>query len=287
MDSTSEGVHARNIQKMYFQDNCAIHVLRFRKAIDPNIMAKAISFVRAQTATPYTTGEAMQSVVAPLGKGTARQFCSRLVARAYAHAGVQLVANPHYCTPAQILNSKKLIEISNVTEWASNEQAEEVQRTDATIGMRKVTIAFIEAVRGIAPDVMNVNDAIRLSINSPEYDSKIYEALQKSGYLDYWRVEQINFPWRHDIVDMVRLQNSDTTLIPEIRAYCNQTIASDAAGEFSHWNECLKALQDTGPARSNMTIQAMIDLYIHLNIQHHMRIKTATIWLKWRENFPI
>jgi hypothetical protein len=34
IDATSEGVHARNTQRLFFEDGCALHVLRFEGWLD-------------------------------------------------------------------------------------------------------------------------------------------------------------------------------------------------------------------------------------------------------------
>jgi len=278
MDSTTEGVHARNIAKMFYPDDCAIHVLRFHPAIAPAAMAEAIDFVRGRTAAAYDIREAIRSVVAPFGSGNDRQFCSRLVARAYASAGVELVKNPNYCTPADILRSPLLVELEDVTEWISEEDAAEVERTDATVGMRKVTMKFIDAVRQIAPDVRELNDAIPTCIARPEHDEPISQALRRSGYLDHWKVERDIFPWRYASDAMVQFANSGVPTAV-LRSYCESTLASDEAGEFDHWRACAQSLSVAVKDHPRLTIYLLQELYGRLNVQHDKRIAVAQDWL--------
>lgn len=91
MDSTSNGVHSKNIEKIFYEDNCSIYVLRLRNPIDDFLTDKVINFVRASTGTPYSIKEAALSAKdMNNSKGSEKMFCSRLIARAYSSVGVDL-----------------------------------------------------------------------------------------------------------------------------------------------------------------------------------------------------
>jgi uncharacterized protein YycO len=108
IDSTMEGVHARNLQKIFYEDDCAVHALRPVTALASEAMRAVILYARLATGAPYALREAAQSVRKPKGSGSDKQFCSRLVARAYSAGGINLVDNPDFCTPQQLKESALL-----------------------------------------------------------------------------------------------------------------------------------------------------------------------------------
>jgi len=67
--------------------------------------ALAISnFVRMRVGTQYSTKEALKTVAGGSKNWTRKQFCSRLVAQAYASVAHTLVPNANFCSPGDIKN---------------------------------------------------------------------------------------------------------------------------------------------------------------------------------------
>ena len=95
MDATGEGVHARNTQRMFFPEDCAIHVLRPKSPLSKRESDIICNFVRSHVGTEYSKREAAATLVTGLRNWSAKQFCSRLVAQAYATAGRYLVPDPN------------------------------------------------------------------------------------------------------------------------------------------------------------------------------------------------
>ena len=87
IDSTGDGVHARNLGRIILEPGCAGHVLRPVMPLSTDQLRAVISFARAAVGTRYTKTGAAKSVLAGFIAGR-RQFCSRLVAQAYRDAGV-------------------------------------------------------------------------------------------------------------------------------------------------------------------------------------------------------
>ena len=53
MDSTGEGVQARNVDKMFYDDSCAIYAYRLKQAISPEQMQGVIDYVRSENGPAY------------------------------------------------------------------------------------------------------------------------------------------------------------------------------------------------------------------------------------------
>lgn len=279
MDSTGEGVQARNVQKMFYPESCSIYILRLKKPIPESKVKKVINYIRSETGTPYTLGEAVLAV-GKTGRGSNNQYCSRLVARAYASVGVELVKNPDFCTPADLKRSALLEAQKNPSVKISQEQIESIeQEGDATIGMRFVTESLMEKARIIKKEIKDVNDIWRMAIEKPEYDERLSIALQESGYLDYWKVEINKYPWRYDSTKIVRFYHSlpDPSILFD---YCRQTLKDSEDGVFDHWKNTLEELNSLHGQYPRKTLELLCNSYLKMNFYQHVRVKSAQILLK-------
>lgn len=280
MDSTGEGVHARNIEKMFYDDSCAIYAFRPVADIPDEALEKVVAYVRAETGSPYALAESMVSPFMPKVRGGANQFCSRLVARAYASVGLVITDNPEFATPADIQRSPFLKEIADVVlEVSADEQLSVAEGGDTTAGMRNAISNLMEAIRKIAPSIRVQNDIEPFLLKNPEFDSAFAEAYRNSGYLTYWQVETERFPWRYDPVAIVQFYHAidDKDVLFD---YCRETIRHDNEGDFKHWDDNLKAMQRLMAIKPLETFRLNLDLYIKLCFNHERRVKAAQLLLK-------
>lgn len=282
MDSTGEGVQARNPQKMFYPDDCAIHIRRLSGGLDPNVAKEIISYVRQATGTSYAKVEAVRSVASPSGSGSNKQFCSRLVARAFSSVGILLCDNPDFCTPEDLKDSEFLEEISPAWVSVSNDEVAEIERTDATIGMRKVTNDLLAAARIVLPSIESVSDITRAAIQRPDLDDVLAEALVDSGYLDYWRTQEHRFPWRYDFNLMVSFAFASKQY-EGIDEYCRITLQGEISGEMDHWRKCLETYEQLCSVHQRRVLELERELYRNLVNQHEMRVETAERWMQGRK----
>ena len=280
MDSTGDGVQARNIQKMFYPDTCAIHVYRSIIRPDEAVLDRIVKYVRSETGAPYAKFEAARSAFKPPSKASDHQFCSRLVARAYEEAGLPLTANADYTTPADLQRSRELVEITAVViEVSEEEQAYLEKMGDTTKGMREITSDLLARVRAIAPDIRVLNDIEPYLLANPAHDAIFAQAYKESGYLDFWRVELERHSYRYDSMRMVQFYHSleDKS---ELLDYCRQTLQDDASGDFGHWKTNLDAYSALVNVRPLQTFQLNRDLYFKLVFNHDQRVKIAGMILK-------
>lgn len=276
MDSTGEGVQARNIDKMFYDDSCAIYAYRPVKELSPEQLDKVIAYARSETGAPYSVLEAIISVITPFGRGSRKQYCSRLIARAYASAGVKLVWRPNYCSPGGLQCSKKLVELHDVVVQVSEEEIAALEAGgDTTIGMREITNKLLDTIKEFAPSVRVLNDIDPLVRDNPSLDDNIAEAYQESGFLDFYKVELQRFPWRYDSTLMVQQYHMMGEHKDLLMGYCVETLDHELRGGFEHWKHNLvayKQMQDRFPRK---TFELMVNLYFNLCFYHERRIKTA------------
>lgn len=175
MDSTGEGVHARNLQRQIYNDDCAIYAYRATAPIDPEAMNQIVDYVRSEVGAPYATLDAIRSPFKPKRKGSPAQFCSRLVARAYANAGFPLTENPDYTTPADLQCSTHLESIPDVELQVTAQEKVELEAGDSVKGMREVTNDLLERLRAIVPEIRVLNDIYPFLMQNPSFKDELLE----------------------------------------------------------------------------------------------------------------
>ncbi len=63
IDAASEGVHARNTQRLLFEEKCVVHVLHLRAGISDTQLAAVLNLIRGHIGTQYSAKEAMLTVL--------------------------------------------------------------------------------------------------------------------------------------------------------------------------------------------------------------------------------
>jgi hypothetical protein len=280
IDSTSDGVHARNLQKIFYEDDCAIYALRPIKPLTDQERLTIIRYARSVVGTRYAILDAVRSVTTPKGSGGMRQFCSRLVARAYKEAGIQLVANPDFCTPEQLKGSPLLQELSSLAVPISAEEIAEIEsRPNRADGMAQVTNAFLEQVRPFAPQVESINDALEFLVTNRGFDGQVHAALSSSGYLDFWQLERQEFSWRYDLEDMREIASSNPSILSDLTNYCLISLRDIDNGDFDHWSQSLHVWRLKAKSEGLKSFLAMVQLHENLVEGVQLRRSVAESWL--------
>ena len=282
IDSTSEGVQARNLQREFFRNDEQVSAFRLRAGLPLLEMQKVVDFARSEVGTRYSKIEAARSVLKIAKPRGRRQFCSRLVARAYASVGIQLVTDQDYCTPEELRKSDLLQELDDITVPVSAEEVAAMsKRSNPLQLMREAQNAVLAFVRSLDPEVENFSDVDRVVREQPEWDAAIADAYRKSGYLDLWEYELAAHPYRYHLALMEEI--TEPHLVADMRAYCVHTIREYYSGgsrfavNLAHY----EASQQESPRE---TIGILIELYRTLVRDHERRVETARQWLA--RHFP-
>lgn len=280
IDATAEGVQGRNTQRLIYDDKSAIHVLRLRRDLIGAEALEICNYARNAIGTEYTTVEAARSAYGGSKKSTRKQFCSRLAARAYASAGINLVADPHYCTPDNLKGSPHLLLVPDVTEPVSQAEFEIwSKRLDFPQMMRDSTNTLLKAARECERSIQSVNDIDRHLVEHPEDDDFMCRALDASSYLTLWVIETDENPWQYDVALMDRVP--DATAVEE---YCKGTLADETIGTsryFVNRGGYVMLSQQYGLRYFSLKLE----LYEILAALHRRRVEVAKRWLESR-NFP-
>jgi hypothetical protein len=273
IDATGEGVHARNVQRLFFNDDCALHVLRLKEPPTQAQIEQVCQFVRQAIGSQYSTLEAVRTVFGGSDQWTRKQFCSRLVAQAYDSAGINLVSDPNYCAPADLADSPLLGAVPNATEAVSETEAERwMAHRDLTGAMRDAINAVLEGARAKDERIQTFEDVVPHLINHPENDAYFADLLKSSGYLTAWQLNTERNRWQYEDSYMAELP------FDECAEYCKGTLDEESGAS--------RYLINRGAYRSlsfqyKLTSFALFfELYDLLASLHRQRVAVARRWLE-------
>lgn len=209
--SDGDGVHAGNTQRRLFAGSADAVVLRLRDC-DQATVERACEFARSEVGKQYSKMEAARSKLwrtetEQLGDSN-RQFCSRLVAQAYAFAGISLVTNADYCYPSDFLSSPHLQRVDTPLRQASAAEIDFAKSESPLERQTRATNFILSEVRKLSgTDVQTFEQIPQLLLQRPQHDRAICEIFRASGYLDFWREDVLRNPWRYDAAQFARLQH--------------------------------------------------------------------------------
>lgn len=282
IDSDTDGVHANNTQRLFWPTQCAAHALRMRRKLSDDQLQKIITYARSQIGTRYTYFGAARSMplVKPLSSesDSPRQFCSRLVARAYEYAGLRLVESPDFCTPEDLKQSSLLFEIPHAIITASEEHMSAINNViDITKIMRDTTSAVLSGARGISDKIESLNDIDGYLVAYPEHDAEISQLYLESGYLAVWKIECDKNPWHYDLDLMLAIHGRDT----QLREYC-ETILVDQDASLQRFEVNRAGYSILLERHGLKTFRLLKELNEKLIDLHAKRCEVALKWLSSR-----
>jgi hypothetical protein len=220
--------------------------------------------------------EAVKTVAKRSRRKTRRQFCSRLAAQAFAAAGINLVADPDYCTPQELRESHLLAEVPDVMIEASAEQAKAwEERANIPQLMIDTTNAVLRSARRISSDIENLNDIDFHLVAHPQHDAAMRQAYEESGYLTLFRIGKN--PWHYDF-DLMKELGNRSGATEYVEWYCRVTI--DGAADGRRFRANRQHYQKLSNEMGLTTFHCLAELYGRLSVLHEARVETARRWLR-------
>jgi hypothetical protein len=275
IDATGEGVHARNTQRLFFPDDCPIYVLRLQRALSRRELDLICAFVRARVGTRYSKREAVSTAFGGMDTWSTRQFCSRLVAQAYAAAGVPLVTDPNFCSPGDLKDSPLLTEVVGATETITDYEIKRWENdSDMTQMTREATNSLLDGIRKKNKNIENLNDVDTHLIQHPEDDAYFCELLEGSGYLELWKPELEKNWWQYDVEAL----NAAGWPARQIESYCKMVLrAAVNGGKRYHLNKAgYLHLYGEFALESFRLLSSLYEVLADLDMQ---RFQVAKQWL--------
>jgi cell wall-associated NlpC family hydrolase len=219
--SDLNGVHAANPIRMPFSAENEPLVLRLREISDEQVIRTICDYARAQIGTQYSVPEAVASAFARSRAGRSkqnRQFCSRLVAEAYAAASVHLVPNPSYCYPSDLANLEVMVRVEQPLRDLTPAEVRFISKPSPLEAQTAITNDLFRRLRlASSEDIQTHDQIVECLLRRPELDEAFSEILASSGYLDMWRMDVAINPWRYDAEARQRIKISEQQRQWEIR----------------------------------------------------------------------
>lgn len=276
IDSTGEGVHARNTRRMFFSDSCAVYVRRLAAGLSDEQRELIISFARNRIGTRYSKREAVRSSVGTTKSPSRQQFCSRLVAQSYAWAGIWLVDSRDYCTPDDIKNSTPLVSVADAVLPVCDEDVARVQLDlDTNDVMREVANRLLDSARTRSAEIECFDDIDAYLVLNPADDECLVKFYEDSGYLTVWKTEFNKNRWQYELPLLVAMPGTRL----EKRNYCAGVIEDHAEVLVRHEGNRAgyTVLNDQFGLR---TFAKLVTLYEKLVDLQFARRRVALQWLQ-------
>lgn len=142
-------------------------------------------------------------------ESTKKQFCSRLVALAYAQIGYDFInlGSPHYCTPGKLARTKAFEVVPGMIREALPGEIEFAKTHDPIKQNAEQTFEWLAKVRALVKskpelnaqfDIQTVNDVGALLIERPELDEIVVGYLHENEYLTYYNHDVKVNPYRYN-----------------------------------------------------------------------------------------
>lgn len=276
IDSTGDGVHSRNTQRLFYPDNCMIHVMRLKVPISAKRMKLVVDYARGCVGTEYSVKEAVKSVTGPKQEKTKKQFCSRLIARAYAQASVNFIPNVDYCRPDHLLKSHLLFEVEDAVRNATQEEKDQI---DAIPNIPQMTMDatnhILKGARTLDPSIQCLSDLDEHLMRHPDADSFVIELYSDSGYLTLWYVEKCKNEYRYDLGLFEAIHASEK----QKREYCVQTV-DDFDNMIRRFEVNRAGYQKYFNEHRILTFFILYELYEKLYSLEITRYEVAREWLE-------
>ena len=207
--SDGDGVHSGNTQRRLFMAMGDAAVLRLRNP-DTSTLERACIYARTQVGKQYSKTEAVRSrtfrEATEQSEYSNRQFCSRLVAQAYAYAGVTLVHNTDYCYPSDLGNSQHLEAVATPLRQATAAEIEFAQSESPLERQIRATNFILDEVRKLSGrDIQTFEQLPAFLVENPQHDQSVCTIVKASGYLDLWMEDLLRNAWRYDPVEFQKL----------------------------------------------------------------------------------
>ena len=272
VDSTMYGVRTSNTQRMLFHEDETVIALRPRADLSADQLRTVLDYARSQNGARYDLWGAARSRKGTGPSAGNRQFCSRLVSRAYAAAGIVCHEDVDYCSPQHLVDSELFEEVPDPTVVVSDAEAARWGRHPNGVDrMWKAQAALLKGVRRLDDGVENFEDVVQFVLDHPEKDERVSRLLRRSDFLDVWRFDLKHNPWRTDIGLMADMPPD------EVDVYCRATL-DDEPGGGDRYHQMLATLVHLSGLYDRVSLRRLVTLHEKLCELHERRLAVARRW---------
>ncbi|MBK5008622.1 hypothetical protein IAE33_000482 [Pseudomonas sp. S60] len=199
IEAVQAGVFSKNPQRIILDKPSHCVVLRSKKPLSEQELDQICLYARNQVGSLYALDEATLALPRRLMKleSTKKQFCSRLVALAYAEIGYDFINlnSPHYCTPGKLARTKAFEVVPGVVREALPDEVEFAKSNDPLKKNAEITFEWLAKVRALVQsnpelnatyDIQTINDVGDMLVKQPELDEIVVNFLHENEYLTFF-----------------------------------------------------------------------------------------------------
>lgn len=211
IEATIDGVFSKNPQRMIFNKPTDVLVLRAKKTLLPHEAHVICANAQDKVGSLYALNEAITLKARSLlrRENSKQQFCSRLVAMAFDDAGFDLInlRHPPFCTPRQLSLCKAFWPVKGIVRPAEHEEVEFAHTPDPARENQRQMYEWLDKTRELVKrspelagtwDIQTQKDVNEFLVSNPKYDKEISRFAEDSGYLQFYKIEQTQNPFRYN-----------------------------------------------------------------------------------------
>ena len=267
-------VQARNLARLLFdkkEDTCVVRIKE--KYLSEHTIDAAIYYARTVVGNPYAWYDVFRLKDGMTDRFTKEtQICTRLVAKAYAYSGLNIVNNVEMCTPQQILKSKCVVECKDLLRVASDFDLRFAESYDVTDDMVRATETLFDSLKSYGDGKIRSMSALKdYVISHPEDDEAITILLQQSGYLNVLEIEEEKNQYNYDVTKFIKFYGTDHAYYAAICAL-EENLGGKYRYEQQYKGLILEFFSIGGKSHFLIT---MISLYKQIIEQHDKRIRVC------------
>jgi hypothetical protein len=202
--ATTDGIFTINAQRILVEEKEDLEVFRPITPLANYEVEELVKFLRSKVGTLYSIKEA--SIAGkkerPEQTKTQMQFCSRLIAQAYAHIGRNIVKNPDYCQPAELEHSDSLNIVPFMILKATKKEIDFASTKNHVYENQLSTYDWLNKTRAYAVSkfkyhkIISHQDVMNFIIKYPNAGTDVCKFIKKSGYLENYKTEIENNLYR-------------------------------------------------------------------------------------------
>lgn len=208
-------VKAQQVKRTLYLEKDDVIVLKYKEALSFQQQFKIIDFVRSEIGKEFH----MPREVFPFAQSSDeneqnREYCVRLIAKAFEYAGVPIVEDSDYCTPMDIINSGHLLN-TNVTLHEA--ELDDIQYAHSNCVINKqddYTYELFDNIRKVvSADIQTEEQLRQFIIDNPSKDTMIYNAIKDLPYFTMLNQYHTDHPEEYDVQSLIKIYKGDALCV--------------------------------------------------------------------------
>ncbi|WP_036877046.1 YiiX/YebB-like N1pC/P60 family cysteine hydrolase [Xylanibacter oryzae] len=204
IEADGTGVMMNHVYSYAFKDDDHGCIMRLKKSCSKKRIDELLYWLRQQMAMEFGSFQARK---VPVLKNTDEQgeknrtFCSRLVAQAYHQIGIDLVKNPDFCSPDDILGSDFLVKVEPSLQPFTADMSNTVMNNQKQRADSDTYLADLFQTMGqfYNEDIQKIDQLLIAAMNNIDKDADALDfILQQRWMTPAEKQTEMMWPWFND-----------------------------------------------------------------------------------------